>query len=102
MNDNNYTKIGIFFSFIFLLTNDMTSKFIGGFATGIFVSTKYDFKPYVSLIEDKIISLQKELENKRNEINKEHIEIERPQMADHSWRFNWPWSDHEDHNKPQN
>jgi len=86
---NNNTKAGIFLGFIFLLTNDMTSKFIVGFITGIFVSTKYDFKPYVSLIEDKITGLQKELEIKK----------ETPQVADQSWIFKWPWSDHEKNEK---
>jgi hypothetical protein len=86
MNNGNYTRAGIFLTFVYLLTNDMTSKFIAGVITGIFVSTKYDFKPYVSLIEDKISSLQKELETKRDEIN--HKE-----SSQTSWAFNWPWSD---------
>ncbi len=90
----NYTKIGIFFSFIFLLTNDMSSKFIAGFITGIFISTKYDFKPYVILIEDKILDLQKdlqkELETKREEIKEKEKEIEQPRMVEHN--RNWPWT----------
>lgn len=58
-HNNNYTYIiGIFI--IYSLTNDM--NFILGFATGLLVSTKYDIKPYVKLVEDKIMNLQKELE----------------------------------------
>lgn len=96
--DNNYTRSGLIISFILLLINNMTSKFIIGFVTGIFVSTKYDFKPYVILIEDKIISLHKELESKREELNKEQMEKEQPRVADHSWSFNWPWFEN-DHTK---
>jgi len=110
--DNNYIRTGIFISFVYLLINDMTSKFIAGFVTGIFVSTKYDFKPYVNLVEDKIISLQKELESKKEESKKEESKKEeskkeeskkeeiqykdtvKPQMVDQSW-FNWPWSNRE-------
>lgn len=65
----------------------MASKFLAGFVTGIFVSTKYDFKPYVSLVEDKLNSLHKELEQKRDE----QKEKEKPQVPD-NWGFNWPWS----------
>jgi hypothetical protein len=97
--DNNYIRTGIFFTFVLLITNDMTSKFIAGFVTGIFVSTKYDFKPYVSLIEDKISSLQKELESKREEIQYKEIEKERPRVVDNSWGFNWPWSSESDSTK---
>lgn len=82
---NNYIRSGVLFSFVFLLINDMTFKFIAGFVTGIFISTKYDFKPYVSLVEDKIINLQKELELKREE---------KSQMIGQS-KFNWPWSNHD-------
>jgi hypothetical protein len=95
MNNSNYARTGIFFGIIFLLVNDMTSKFIAGFLTGIFVSTKYDFKPYVSLIEDKIISLQKELESKREEIHQKDIEKQVPRVSDHNWGFYWPWSEQE-------
>ena len=93
--DNNYIRTGLIVSFIFLFINDMTSKFIVGFVTGIFVSTKYDFKPYVVLIEDKISSIHKELESKREEIN---MERERSRVSDHSWGFNWPWSENDKKN----
>jgi len=104
MNGINYTRVATFVTFIYLLSNDMTSKFIAGFITGIFVSTKYDFKPYVSLIEDKISSLQKELETKRDEINHQSTQSTQPtqysnqktqeekSLIDNSWGFNWPWS----------
>ena len=92
MNGGNYTQVGLFFGIIYLLTNEMTSKFIVGFVTGIFVSTKYDFKPYVSLIEDKIITLQRELEIKRDETKetREIKETDKPQVT--NWNFSWPWS----------
>ena len=46
---------------IFLVLINMTSRFIAGVVTGIYISTKYNFKPYVGLIEDKIKELHKEL-----------------------------------------
>lgn len=76
--NNNYVPTGIFVGLVFLLINDITSKFIIGFIAGIFVSTKYDFKPYVSLIEDKVTSFQKELELKREQ---------KPQMD--NWGLSW-------------
>jgi hypothetical protein len=81
MSNNNQIRIVTFVSFIFLLTNDMTSKYIIGFITGVFISTKYNFKPYINLIEDKIINLQKELEIKR---------IHSQKSIESNW--NWPWS----------
>lgn len=81
---NNYIKSGVIISFIYLFTNEMTSKFVAGFITGIYLGTKYNFEPYVNLVETKIISLQKELEK-----------YEKSQMIDKSWEFRWPWSDHD-------
>lgn len=93
----NNISIGICVSLLLFLTNDMTTKFLAGFITGIFVSTKYDFKPYVNLIEDKLTNLHKELEQKREEIHQHEQEMqqhryEKPRMADNNWPFNWPWS----------
>jgi hypothetical protein len=99
----NNISISIFAGFLFFLTNDMASKFIAGFITGIFISTKYDFKPYVRLIEEKMIGLHKELEVKREEVKREEIKREeikkdhstsvdktlKPQMV--NWNFNWLW-----------
>jgi hypothetical protein len=98
--DNNYLKTGLLTSFIFLLINDMTSKFIAGFITGVFISSKYDFKPYVSLIENKIINLQKEIESKKEEIEskKEEIKQNKPRVTENKG-FNWPWSDNNNSKK---
>ena len=85
--DNNYISASIFIGVISLLANDMTSKFIAGFITGIIVSTKYDFKPYVNLIEEKIINLQKELETKKEELQQKEVQKQ------NDWNFNWPWTE---------
>jgi hypothetical protein len=54
-----------FFGFIYLITNEITSKFMIGLVTGIYISTKYDMKPYVDTIETKLISFKNELEKSK-------------------------------------
>ncbi len=59
-------EVLISMGFIFLLVNDM--KFIVGVIVGIFVSTKYNFVPYVNLIEMKLINFRNQL---KKELKKE-------------------------------
>jgi len=83
--NNNLKKIGLVFSLIFF-TNEMTLKFMAGFLSGIYVSTKYDFKPYINIIENKVQILRKELEKEfGKELEKEPKEPKEPGK-------NWPWS----------
>lgn len=66
---------------VLYLSYNMTSKFIIGFATGVFLSTKYDFKPYILLIEEKIMSIEK-------------IKIEKEKEKEKvGWKFKWPWAE---------
>lgn len=89
MDNTNYLKITLFLSFTYMFFGEMGSKFFAGVFTGIYISSKYDFKPYVKIIEDKIYNLQKELEQKRDEIQKS-------QMIDNNWNFKWFKNDNKD------
>ena len=75
---------------IFVLTSDMTSKFMAGFITGIFISTKYDFKPYVSLVEDKIVSFQREVESLKT--GTAQLPQSPQPLPPTIWPNGWPWS----------
>ena len=82
-------KLGIFISAVFFLTNDMT-KFLVGFVSGIYVSTKYDFKPYITLVEEKVIQLKKEFETKRDEsVESGQAESGQAESGQKGWTF-WP------------
>jgi len=67
---------------------EMSFKFLFGFITGIYLGTKYDFKPHVKFTEDKIREFHKELEEKHNQLRTEEVKKQDP-PADASFFGSW-------------
>jgi hypothetical protein len=81
-------EFGLASILFYIFIGDM-SKFAAGFAAGVYTSTKFDFKPYVTwaeiAIKEKIAKIQIDIE-KQKEIEKT---IPPPPPEPESWISSW-------------